>query len=636
VIAMSATGLVGEFNAAGVLDSGDVHFARRVATVCGESEEQVLLAAAFVIRALRQGSVCVDLSAINKLVLTDSEELIDVSQLPWPDPQVWYDACLASPMIDSGLASTNDVRPLRLAHGLLYLDRSWRQEETVRSQIVKRITGGAPDLNQPALVAALKRLFPDPPADRQRLATAVGALSLFTVIAGGPGTGKTTTVARLIATLKSSELDTQRPLRIAVAAPTGKAAARLTEAVRSAAQAMSSLDQAAVQDIEAQTVHRLLGARFNSFTFGADNHLPHDVVIVDEASMVSLGLMARLFEATRSDARLILIGDPDQLASVEAGAVLGDIVRSSGEQDDSLTTRLRAVVPHDIDEHPVFNGVVTLNRPWRFASGGAIAELAVAIETSAGEQVVEVLRSGQTEVEFVEQAEIERRQPMGLERLRADVIAAAVAMRHAAQDGDSETALKALERHRLLCAHRRGPYGVQRWSDDVARWLQESDGIDRRRERWYAGQPLLINENNQELGLFNGDTGVVLRDSGRLRAAFFRKGQIELFSPELLPDVSTVYVMTVHKSQGSQFDAVSLVMPPVNSPLLTREMFYTAVTRAKSRVRVIGSAESVNIAVTSPANRASGLRGRLSYSAEPCATSTSPAAGESEPDSTLR
>ena len=336
-------GLLGVFNEAGVLAAADVHTARAIGRIGEERDERVLLALALAVRALRNGSVCIDLTVVHTTVFDEAEEGVDLSGMPWPEVGAWSDACAASPLVTVEEAGPGG-RPLRLAGGLLYLERYWQQEEQVRIQLQQRLAADPPEVDPARLAAGLQRLFPaagpSSEPDAQRLAAAVSTLSWVSVLSGGPGTGKTTTVARLLALLCDQP---GRPLRIALAAPTGKAAARLEEAVRHATADLPDADRQRLGDLRALTVHRLLGWQPHArgrFRHDATNQLPHDVVVVDETSMVSLTLMARLLEAVRANARLILVGDPDQLSSVEAGAVLADLVRAPGSADPRLTERL--------------------------------------------------------------------------------------------------------------------------------------------------------------------------------------------------------------------------------------------------------------------------------------------------------
>ncbi|WP_328823866.1 exodeoxyribonuclease V subunit alpha [Microlunatus kandeliicorticis] len=642
----SAVGLLATFNRAGVLLPADVHTAARIGAICQEADDRVLLAVALTVRALRVGSVCVDLTTVAQTAFDDSEHQLDTSTLPWPDPEAWLAAVRASPAVAVG-ADAPAGRPLRLAFGRLYLERYWGQEETVRTELTRRAAATPPDVDTERLSAGLARLFDgsDLPAgepDRQRLAAAVAALGRVTVLAGGPGTGKTTTVARLLALLLDQPRPGDRPLRVALAAPTGKAAARLEEAVRGAAaaldpDALDDADRAVLSGLQASTLHRLLGWRPDSrsrFRHDAQHHLPHDVVVVDEMSMVSLTLMARLLEAVRPDARLVLVGDPDQLSSVEAGAVLADITGAPGDTDTRLVDGLSALGIETPD--PVRHGVVALTHTWRF--GGVIGELAAAIRASDPDAVMAVLRRGDPALSFVEtvgedgsgSATID---PGAVPELRRAVVSAGRRVLDAARAGEAGEAIRGLEEHRLLCAHRRGPFGMTRWSREAERWLAEdlpgygagttdpavatgSTGASGRTTapamtEWYLGRPLLVTDNDYDLNLYNGDTGVVVRTPSGVRAAFARGADPVLVAPVRLDSVQTMHAMTVHRAQGSQFGTVSFVVPPPDSPLLTRELLYTAVTRARDAVRVIGSEAAIRRSVLRPANRASGLRDRL-------------------------
>jgi exodeoxyribonuclease V alpha subunit len=660
-IAHRVTGKLGEFNRAGVLGVADVHAAATICRVGGESREKVQLAVALTVRALRTGSVCIDLAAVAQAVFADTAAedaniQLDVSQLDWPDPDDWMQACLTSPVITMHQPASVDpasaARPLRMADGLLYLERYWHQQETVRQVLRRRATAVPPVVDLDRLREGLARVFDSTglesgEPDLQRLAAAVGVLQWVSVLAGGPGTGKTTTVAALLALLRDQtrpsgqSLDGDRQtgaLRVALAAPTGKAAARLEEAVRAAADRMAddgkitSADQAWITQLSSSTLHRLLGWVPDSrsrFRHNAANHLPYDVVVVDEMSMVSLTLMARLLEALRPDARLILVGDPDQLSSVEAGAVLADIVNAPGRPAPAIDAALATVKASEPAPTPgPRNGAVRLRHTWRF--GGVIDELAQAIRASDDDRVIDILRSGEPGLIFTEIGQDSdppdslpepaptQTQPGSpipaagvMDRLRGEVLTAGRMINDAARWGDIAGALAGLDQHRLLCAHRTGPFGVTRWSRETERWLTEAiEGYGTAGE-WYPGRPLLITANDYELGLYNGDTGVAVQTSAGVRAAFGRGGEPTLIAPARLDSVQTMHALTVHRAQGSQFRAVTFVVPPPESPLLTRELLYTAVTRATQQVYVIGTEAAIRRATRRPANRASGLRSRL-------------------------
>ncbi|CAM4438052.1 Exodeoxyribonuclease V alpha chain [Mycobacterium basiliense] len=570
-LATSATGLLQVFNQAGVLDVADVHVAQRLCALSGETEERVALAVAMAVRAIRAGSVCVDLSAVAQVTARDD--------LPWPDPGQWLTAVRASKLV-------GDPAVLRLYQDhLLYLDRYWREEEQVCHDLLTLAS-----YRPPPSAPTLERLFPADHAE-QREAARLALAQCVTVVTGGPGTGKTTTVARLLALLvEQAELARAARPRIALAAPTGKAAARLAEAVQHEVAGLGAADQRRIGRVQAVTLHRLLGGRRETsarFRHHRGNRLPHDVIVVDETSMVSLTLMARLLEAVRPGTRLILVGDAGQLASVEAGAVLADVVEGFAAR-------------HDVR-------VATLRTAHRF--GAAIGALANAIRVGDVAGALGLLRSGDEHIEFIETSD-----PTA--RLRAVLVPHALRLREAALLGAVGAALGALDEHRLLCAHRHGPFGVRHWNRLVEAWLAEETGQPPW-SQWYAGRPLLLTANDYGLRVYNGDTGVTVVGRDGLRAVISGAAGPLDFATGRLSDVETMHAMTIHKSQGSQADEVTVLLPPQDSRLLTRELFYTAVTRAKRKIRVVGSAAEVTNAVRRPALRASGLRMRLESASPP-------------------
>lgn len=639
----AATGVLASFNTAGVLAPSDVHVARRLGWLAGVTDESVLLAAALAVRAPRLGHVCVDLATIAGTASSELEDPVDVRMLPWPDPELWSSSVEASAVVKGAPvrvdgtaagASPSPVggklagAPLRLEGTVLYLDRYWAAEVQVAAELLARSVAAVAPVDVGVLTAGLARLFPpqaaaDAEPDLQRMAAAVAVLRQFAVIAGGPGTGKTTTVARVLALVyEQATASGSRPPLVALAAPTGKAASRLEEAVH--AEAATFPVSAEVRDrllgLRGMTLHRLLGRKPGSssrFRHDRRNRLAHDVVIVDETSMVSLSLMARLVEAVRSDARLVLVGDPEQLASVEAGAVLGDLVGPAGvglvmqpAAHKELTTLSGVTVaasPPPSDT-PIGDGIVTLRRVHRF--GGGIADLAAAIQAGDPDATVGLLAGGDPAVTWLP-VDLGAGHP-GLPLVREAAVEAGRRVASAARSRDAGAALEALGAFRVLCAHRRGPAGAVTWMEKVRGWLAAEIEDFGAEGEWYAGRPLLVTANDYSLRLFNGDTGVVVvSETGRLAAAFERAGEIIEVSPTRLASVDTVYAMTVHKGQGSQFDAVAVLLPDPDSPILTRELLYTAVTRARERVIVAGTEDSVRTAVGRPIARSSGLGRRL-------------------------
>jgi exodeoxyribonuclease V alpha subunit len=555
-----------------VLAAADVHVAARLARLAGEEDPRVLLAAALAVRAPRLRHVYVDLATASETTVGD--DAADVGALPWPPAGDWVRRVAESPLAGG---------PLQLDGSRLYLDRYWREERQTAADL--QALAGAREVDEARLADGLARLF-GPDDELQRRAAEAALRRRLAVIAGGPGTGKTTTVARIVALLAENQSPPAPLPHVALAAPTAKAANRLQEAVHDEAERIDVSPQVRewMQQLDATTLHRLLGRRQGSssrFRHHRGNRLPHDAIVVDETSMVSLSQMSRLLEAVRPGARLVLVGDPAQLSSIEAGAVLGDIVGpASGE------------------------GIVVLERVHRYGAG--IDELATAIRAGDAAAALQVLEAAPEGVTWLRHGE--------LAPVREGAVATGRALFDAARAGDATGALEALDGFRVLCAHRQGPAGVTTWTAAIERWLTEAVPGFSAERRPYAGQPLLVTENDYGLGLFNGDAGVVVAEDGRLAAAFKRGRGIERFSPGRLDAVETVFAMTVHKSQGSQFGTAAVLLPDLESRLLTRELLYTAITRARERLILAGTEETIRVAVERPIARASGLR-RLLWSA---------------------
>lgn len=638
-------GLLRELADATVLASADVRTALMLASLVEGTEADAVVAVALAVRAVRLGHVFVDLATAADSVAPDDEEVgVDLGALTWPEPDRWVAAVAASPLVAVGVEGPAD-RPVRLVGTRLYLDRYWRHERAIAADLLGRATATPPDVDRDLLADGLDRLFPratgtsgtsgiadpgDTPAgagqadELQRIAAATAVLRGFSVVAGGPGTGKTTTVARIAALLhEQAAAAGGPPPRLALVAPTGKAATRLAEAVHAEAADLDTTDEirAALVATTASTIHRLLGwqpGNRSRFRHDRTNPLPHTVVIVDESSMVSLSLMAKLLDAVRPGARLVLVGDPRQLASVEAGAVLGDIV---GPAADGLRLRpaaraeLETVTGTALDATDpgagvaVGDGIVVLRRVHRY--GGGIAEVADAIDSGDPDQVIAVLRGAPDDVTWIETDPDLPAAPLEIESIRAAVLGAATSVVDAARRGEGVDALDALRSVQVLCAHRRGPWGASWWRFEIERWLRAAiPGYAV--GPWYPGRPLLVTENDYALGVFNGDTGVVIADDGgRLRAVFDRRGTILEVRPTRLAAVDSLYAITIHKAQGSQFDSVVVVLPEPTSPILTRELLYTGVTRARSHLTLVAAESSVRAAVGRPVARASGLAGAL-------------------------
>ncbi|EKA62788.1 exodeoxyribonuclease V subunit alpha [Janibacter hoylei PVAS-1] len=570
-VARSATGELADLNAAGVIEAADVHVASRLATLVDDEDPLARVTLALVVRAAREGSTSLDPA--------HARELLEESPVALPPTPEWLEQVGGSALAEAGV--------LLVEHDLVYLDRYHREEVQIAQDLQRRAQTPAPEIDEEMLEAGLERVFPRDGWGEQRDAVRAAAGRLTTVLAGGPGTGKTSTVAGLLTLLlEQAEATGHRP-RIALAAPTGKAAARLRESVLGSLGHMPEQDRQRLgTDIEAVTVHRLLGWRpdsGNRFRRDRGNPLPHDIVVVDEASMLSLTLTARLLEALRPGARLLLVGDPDQLASVEAGAVLADLVAGYG--DDGPVARLQT-------SH-------------RF--GHEIGTLAEAVRVGDADLVLELLAQARPggPVEHLPVADV-----IGAdEALRLRLLTHAERLRDLALAGRYADALRELGEHRLLCAHRDGPWGVGPWNDRVERWLAEaSDHLGRQ----VVGRPLLVTTNDRGLGLFNGDTGVMaLRADHRVVGVFGEPDAPIVHAASTLGEVDTAHALTIHKSQGSQARSVTVLLPDADSRLLTRELLYTAITRAQESVTLVGSEAAVRAAVERRTQRATGLRHRV-------------------------
>ena len=737
-LALAAEGAMARLNALGVLDAADVHVATTLARVTGEKDEACVLAAAFATRGVRQGSVAIDVHDVRDLRevtspldssardtpdlarpgTADSEEADSESggvetrdadaDDDGPAETAWTDLV---PGISSATDWLERVRESRLVaqgalvveHDLVYLQRYHEQEVAIVRDLRERAARPAPVVDEGVLATGLERVFPGETFQEQRAAAQVVLHAWTSVLTGGPGTGKTTSVAGVLALLADhAAVRGDRPLRVGLAAPTGKAAARMQEAVAEAlggilARTADPATRAVIErlsSVPALTLHRLLGRRPDSstrFRHDRTHRLPHDVVLVDESSMVSLTHMARLLEALRPTTRLILVGDADQLVSVDAGAVLADLVAGvapepagspadprsprsdpAAEPDpDAATRRVPAPVPSPLPASgpasalgptpppetppvPVSAvgtpiAVARLRTAHRF--GRTIGDLAEHLLDGDADAVIAQLGASigapgapvgdrDRAVEWIPE-------PDPAAHLRARLTRRALAIRSAALAGDADGALDLLEEHRLLCAHREGPHGVRSWNARIEAWLTEETG-DPLYDPMYVGRPLLVTRNDYATGVFNGDTGVIVAEPGtapigaqasasagtaRARHVAVIRGsgpahhprsspdgaslaaapgsRDQRFGPSRLGDVETMHAMTIHKAQGSQAREVTVLLPGEESPLLTRELLYTAVTRAQERVVVAGSEAAVRAAVGRRVVRASGLRQRL-------------------------
>jgi exodeoxyribonuclease V alpha subunit len=585
---------------AGVIGPLDRHLAEQLGAICDEQTPEILALAAYVSRATRDGHSCVHLADLATHRGADA--------LPAAVRGRSAEGRLLASKLFGGPA---EATPLVVDGGRVYLRRFHEHEVSLAAALSAR-AADADAVDEDALSAIIAELFPASDLlDLQRVGVALSAGRRFAVITGGPGTGKTTTVVRLVAAQVALAERAGRPIpEVMLLAPTGKAAARLSESIR---DQKSRLPPALVAHIpeEAATLHRALGAGGpGRWRHGEHQPLPADLVVVDEASMVDLSLMRRLVDALLPSAALVLLGDRDQLSSVEAGSVLADVcgpTRGSPYASETVD-RVRRItgdrLPQGPATRPLRQAIVELQVSRRFDPNSGIGALAAPVRDG------DAARARQA-------ADLRPPPPPGRlgESLRAAVIEGYRPLLSARRPAD---ALAALTRFRLLCAHRRGPLGVERVGALVEAALREA-GMIHGDPAVFRGRPVIVTENDYAVRLYNGDTGVVMPGEDGRPMVWFADGDdgLRALSPARLPAHETVFAMSVHKSQGSEFDDVAVLLPEEGSPLLTRELVYTAITRARARVRLWGTPEALEEAVRSPAIRASGLSDRLWGSPQP-------------------
>ncbi len=502
-------------------------------------------------RTVRDGHTCVDFGRIGEWAA--GLDLSGLGDLQWPTTaKPWIDAITKA---DRLVGSPGSRRPFILDDQRLYLARSHAEEAAIAATMLTR-------------------------AKQARLR----------ILLGGPGTGKTTKIAHdLVASFKSLPADAPVP-RVALAAPTGKAAARMSEVLSARCQEAGASPEviAAVTAEPARTVHKLLGynpSRNNRYTYHAGHPLPYDIVIVDEASMLSSALMHRLLAAVRPDAEIRLVGDPDQLASVDAGTVLGDLALSAA------TGRSASPLQASVET------LTTIHR----AEAREIIDLAAAIRETHAARAFEVLASGSEAVRWVDPAD--RR---SLDAVLTTVSDHARQLRAAAKSRKPLTVLTTQSQLQVLCAHRDGPMGVAGWNTRIEKPLAISPG-----ELWYAGRPVMVTRNSRALGLANGDVGVTVPKGSRMEALFGQPENHTRVPVTRLEHVATVHALTIHKSQGSEYGHAVVVLPEQPSRIVTRELLYTGITRARQQVTIVGPRAVIEAAITTPIRRATGLADRL-------------------------
>ncbi|MEX3018463.1 exodeoxyribonuclease V subunit alpha [Kluyvera sp. STS39-E] len=585
----------------------DVQFALMVAQ---NEHPAVMLAAAMLSRDTGEGHVCLPLSHLNPVMQPKgrSRELWQQLFADAGAPDDWAALLLASQAVSDG----ESPLPLILSGERLYLNRMWHNELTVARFFSD--TQAPFSIDEPQLTATLNTLFPpSSTVDWQKVAAAVALTRRISVVSGGPGTGKTTTVAKLLAALV--QMAGAQKCRIRLAAPTGKAAARLTESLGAALRKLTLTgEQKAMLPTEASTLHRLLGAQPGSqkLRYHADNPLHLDVLVVDEASMIDLPMMARLIDALPPHGRVIFLGDRDQLASVEAGAVLGDICSwvnagYTAERAHELSRLTGTEVPAGEGNaaSALRDSLCLLRTSYRFGRDTGIGTLASAVNQGDKKAVAETFGRGFNDIELKPQRTTDDYAAM-LDDARAGYGHYLQLLRERA---DPAVILSAFGEYQLLCALREGPWGVSGLNTQFEQLLtRHRQIVPQRHSRWYEGRPVMITRNDSALGLFNGDIGIALDRGQGMRVWFpMPDGSIKSVQPSRLPEHDTAWVMTVHKSQGSEFTHAALVLPTQIVPVVSRELVYTAITRAKARLSLYADENLLVQAIATRTERRSGL-----------------------------
>ena len=595
----------------------DRHFAGLMQKFAGSDCPELVLAAALVSRRLADGHSCLCLDEVAGKNFGDCSGEIN-SPLILPPRAAWEKLLRATAVVGQPGAD----RPLILdAAGRLYLHRYWKYEQTVAAEILRRVAQPpfAPDAKN--VGAGLKKLFPATPekTDWQKVAAFAALRQRFSVITGGPGTGKTWTVARLLALLL--EQPGGENLRVKLAAPTGKAAARLQEAL-SHSLANLPCSETVKARLQAKdlttTIHRLLGTIPQSAKFRHDaaNPLPVDVLVVDEASMVSLALMAKLLAALRPDARLVLVGDQDQLPPIDAGNVLGDLCRAAAAnsfseifcEDYERCGGEPLAGKNFSNAAGLVDAVTQLRTNYRSGALVILNEISHAVNTGDAGKAMDLLRQSSGALAW---------QPWSSAKTLKAALRDAVALHfgEVLKSASPAAALAALGKFRILCAVREGPFGTEAINRLAEEIFAEAGLVapGKIKTGSYAGKPLMVTANNYALKLFNGDTGVVWPADNFSSLVYFpdETGAIRAIARERLPEHETVYALTIHKSQGSEFDHVLLVLPEQMNPVLTRQLFYTGLTRARKSVRILAPEAILRATITTQLQRGSGLTGAL-------------------------
>ncbi|OCG31100.1 exodeoxyribonuclease V subunit alpha [Gilliamella sp. Choc4-2] len=590
----------------------DIHIAKFLTDKAQLTDKLTAKRFGFLILSLsmevRAGHVCLDLSCLNPLN-TEPEIWLGLESPTDKDWMLTLEAAKNKQVVSDG----NILSPLIYTNNKLYFQRMWLDEKLV-AYYFNHTKLDHNEYDTSSLNAILDRLFNNQELqiDWQKVAVAVALTRKVAIISGGPGTGKTTTVAKILAGL----IQTNSSARIITAAPTGKAASRLTESLSRAIDKLSleSLNLKA----ESVTLHRLLGARTDNraFIYNKNNPLHVDVLVIDEASMIDLNMMARIIEALPKSARLILLGDKDQLSSVEAGAVFGDLCSFiangySQMRADELSQLTGYMIPAHSQVASITDSICLLQKSYRFNDSSGISILANAVKEGQSSLAKTLLTDNLfDDIRYYSLSSKQAYQTM----LQDSIEHYKHYLKSINRQGNNNVAaiLDKFAQYRLLCALREGIFGLEGLNKQIELLLVKNKLIEQRnKENWYIGRPIMILQNSATLGLYNGDIGITLpseKDSSKMRVYFpFADGVIKGFSPFRLPEHETAYAMTIYKSQGSEFNHVNIILPTDYSPLLNRSLLYTAITRAKNSVSIYANDYVLMQSVKTQTERHSGL-----------------------------
>jgi len=600
---MNAWDKLNEWKRHEIISDIEVEFARFLREIEPEVEDNVLIAAAACIHAQKNGHICFDLGIDQPMLLFGDEKSgveLNKSRL-----NNWKRSLLRSSLVSKG----ESLKPLVFEDNRLYLHKYWSFENEFTQWVKKRAE------SENALTANYKEaihhfikakddLFE---VNWQEIALCLSFLKNLVVISGGPGTGKTHTVLNIIAAHTLAAKFSDDDFTFALAAPTGKAARRLVDSIEKGKGGLPEHLKSQIKEpIQAQTVHKLLGASFrgNNFKFDQNNHLPYDLVIVDEASMLDIHMWVRLIRALGPDTKLVVMGDKDQLASVEAGSILGDLCHGSNDFSSSIAVGIQEVigvsVSKTMDNSPKINDcLVFLTKSYRFEANSGIKKLADAINSQEPETVLNLLRDSKyTDLHWFD---------IGNKSLEKVLNRYGIAHYENYVAFKDKRRIYSSHKKKVLCAIRKTDLGVEKINKAIEIGIKRKNSLISNVE-WYDGRLVMATKNDVALRIRNGEMGIYNSKEGKV--SFESEHNLSI-SPSRLTDYECAYAITIHKSQGSEFEDVAIILPEKDSSVLSKEILYTAVTRARKNTLVVGSKDIIEKTIKRSVNRQSGVKAKI-------------------------